>query len=749
MSDFAQNGEDIGLGAPRVLRRTVERHGGAFTHPSSRQRGRFGSANSGIDEHVTKTVNGPFIFSRAGGKGRTPTTNFRNLSLKQRRTCGRRIVNPKLLKPVRCGLRKQPLEKMQATHHQVTKKLDHKVQPIDGSDDEDEPFYADDFESESPRPCVGACHQDLAVDGAVEGQKVTPAAHTMSPSQAAIHAMHARLGLPKDLRYAVNLSKKALPVILFQSINMETYKKFGQKARKRSELVAMMKGEFVPTSSPSATLKSPEAKSPKRSSIRSHVPTCACETCRHERRRPNKLPTRLGFRVLGSEIKLIISILQSHGFLSCRKWNVLWTSQHLKSYFYQGLNKHQRVNQFPRSYEITRKDTLCRNINRMKALHGERNYGFVPEGWVLPAESDVFQRFYEQNGSGNVYIVKPAALSCGRGIYLTDDINDIQLHGLDDNVQVSQYISNPLLVDGYKVDLRMYVGITSFNPLTIYVHDAGLARFCTEKYSSDPKNYDNKFMHLTNFSINKLSDKFVSNDDEANDDMGQKWSLAAFKRRLVHDLGEAAVRQAFKSVNDIFIKTFISIEAQVNSAMKMFVPHTDNCFQLFGFDIMLDDNLRPWLIEINFAPSLACPSPLDLDLKSQVVSDLLNLSGVQPFDEGKMSAIKLGLGKQKQKNGGKKLSGKAVRDKGLPAPGSNGSSRLDGYPMEAKRSILSIEAADKRCGGFTRVFPNEDALKYRNLFEEPTPINDCVGEYFATRSTLARSPSHGAARRRF
>ena len=66
--------------------------------------------------------------------------------------------------------------------------------------------------------------------------------------------------------------------------------------------------------------------------------------------------------------------------------------------------------------------------------------------------------------------------------------------------------------------------------------------------------------------------------------------------------------------------------------MKMFVPFKENCFQLFGFDIMFDETLRPWLIEINFAPSLACGSPLDLKLKSRVVSDLLTLSGVVPYD---------------------------------------------------------------------------------------------------------------------
>ena len=603
----------------------------------------------------------------------------------------------------------------------------------DGGPDENEPFYADDFEAESPNkaePPPARSNQ------------------SMSPSQATIHGMHARLGLPKNLRYAVNLSKKALPVILFNTVDAELYRRFGPKAKKRSELVAMTNGTYNGDAANPAlqATASPEAKSPKRASIRSHVPTCGCESCRRSRRNPSKLPTRLGFRTMGSEIKLIISTFQSHGLLSTRKWNVLWTSQHLKSYFYQGLERHQRVNQFPRSYEITRKDTLCRNINRMKALHGDRHYGYIPEGFVLPAESDAFERFYEQNGGG-VFIVKPAALSCGRGINVTDDIRDIQLHGLDDNVQVSQYINDPLLVDGYKCDLRMYVGITNFNPLTIYVHEAGLARFATEKYSSSPDSFDNKFIHLTNFSINKMSDKFVVNEDEALDNVGQKWSLAAFKRRLVKDRGAEAVANAFDAVDDIFIKTFISIEAQVNSAMKMFVPYKENCFQLFGFDIMFDSALRPWLIEINFAPSLACGSPLDLNLKSSVVSDLLNLSGIQPYDEAKMGSGKAddkgGMGNGKGKRGGKKKKGKR------PRPGAKGKcqqaaqpppSRLEGYTVEEKRAILTVEAADRRAGGYTRIFPCKESYKYRSLFEEPRHLNDVLGDYFANGK---RSPHKG------
>ena len=46
----------------------------------------------------------------------------------------------------------------------------------------------------------------------------------------------------------------------------------------------------------------------------------------------------------------------------------------------------------------------------------------------------------------------------------------------------SEYIDKPLLIDGYKFDLRVYVAITSINPLRIYMYEDGLARFATQKY---------------------------------------------------------------------------------------------------------------------------------------------------------------------------------------------------------------------------------------------------------------------------
>ncbi len=66
---------------------------------------------------------------------------------------------------------------------------------------------------------------------------------------------------------------------------------------------------------------------------------------------------------------------------------------------------------------------------------------------------------------------------------------------------VSEYIKNPLLLNGFKFDLRIYVAITSVNPLRLYVYEEGLVRFATEKYSN--ADHKNVYVHLTNYSINK------------------------------------------------------------------------------------------------------------------------------------------------------------------------------------------------------------------------------------------------------
>lgn len=73
---------------------------------------------------------------------------------------------------------------------------------------------------------------------------------------------------------------------------------------------------------------------------------------------------------------------------------------------------------------------------------------------------------------------------------------------------VCKYISNPLLINNHKFDLRIYVLVTCVDPLRIYIYNEGLVRFASEPYDVSKGTKKNLYSHLTNYSINKKSETF-------------------------------------------------------------------------------------------------------------------------------------------------------------------------------------------------------------------------------------------------
>lgn len=245
----------------------------------------------------------------------------------------------------------------------------------------------------------------------------------------------------------------------------------------------------------------------------------------------------LKFKLVHADSRLVTSILQAHDFdqTEGHDWNILWTNTIGKPYLYTGLNEFQKVNHFPSSYEITRKNNLASNVLIMQNKFGKKEFDIIPETYVLPDEfSEFFNCFKKRQenlkhyNNDNLWIVKANALSRGRGIYLIDDPSQVNM---ESPCIISKYVSNPLLINGHKFDLRLYVVVTCFDPLRIYLYNEGLARFCTEKYNLG-KSLGNKFIHLTNYSINKKNTNFVQNVEEDEDDYGFKWSLTALLKHL-------------------------------------------------------------------------------------------------------------------------------------------------------------------------------------------------------------------------
>ena len=126
----------------------------------------------------------------------------------------------------------------------------------------------------------------------------------------------------------------------------------------------------------------------------------------------------------------------------------------------------------------------------------------MPLSYVLPHDQADLQDAMTKNPTRH-YIVKPSSSSQGKGIFITNNYTEVS--GLGQSSIVSEYVDQPLLLDGFKFDMRIYVALTCINPLRIYMYDDGLVRFATKKYSND---VSSRFTHLTNYSLNKKSANF-------------------------------------------------------------------------------------------------------------------------------------------------------------------------------------------------------------------------------------------------
>ena len=430
-------------------------------------------------------------------------------------------------------------------------------------------------------------------------------------------------------------------------------------------------------------------------------------------------PYHMTYKLHKTESRLLRAVLEDNGFVEStgNDWNFCWSGGHVKPYTLQGLNEYQKVNHFPRTYEITRKDKLYKNVCKMRQIYGAKHFDFLPRTYMLPHEYNEYYADYVKDKSA-LWIVKPNASSRGRGIFLVNHLSQVPM---DEACLISRYVSNPLLIDGFKFDMRIYVAVTCFDPLRIYMFHEGLTRFSTEKYNKSSRFVNNRFMHLTNYSINKKNEHFVQNESADQDNYGNKWSLSAL-RNYLRKCG-VDVDSLWRHIKDICIKTLLSIESFVNSACKMFVPSRTNCFELYGFDIMVDDNLHPWLLEVNLSPSLATDSPLDMKIKSAVLADLFNLAAFRPYDRHKF------------RSDHQSRMTSTVR----PLRQSRRTVQVtDELTNEEARVLKEAEDEYERRGGFERIYPCEDTAGYDAFFEVTRPYNSLLHQRMFGQAAGAR-----------
>ncbi len=185
---------------------------------------------------------------------------------------------------------------------------------------------------------------------------------------------------------------------------------------------------------------------------------------------------------------------------------------------------------------------------------------------------------------------------------------------------VQRYLERPLLVGGRKFDLRLYCAVTSFAPLRAWLYREGFARFTARRYASDAASLSNPFVHLTNHAIQKKDAAY----DAAQCDL--KWQLPSLRAYLQAQYGDAATNAAMGAINGV-----------VMQALKAVAPSIINdrhCAEMYGYDIMLDADLKPWLIEVNASPSLSADTAADAALKTRLIDDYLSVLDLEGAWQG-------------------------------------------------------------------------------------------------------------------
>jgi len=308
---------------------------------------------------------------------------------------------------------------------------------------------------------------------------------------------------------------------------------------------------------------------------------------------------------------------------------------------------------------------ICDKVNMALALRllqklWPQKFRFWPKSWLLPAETDELCGWLDKH-KGSTVIVKPEGGSQGEGIFLVQDAASLRLklsakahYGAGFGALAQRYLPEPLLLDGLKFDLRLYVVVTSLDPLDAYMCKEGLARFCTAKYEEPTAaNANEVYMHLTNYSVNKKSTLFKDEDPFDVHTQASKRPLGTLLSQIAAQeasegraFDESKLYAAFEEVCAVLLQAMVPVlkvtydrvareakpkrkkKAKSKSPKKSKVSEEEedeeedaeeaddaydpNCFQILGVDVLLDKNLQPWLLEVNARPSMEISNPVRL-----------------------------------------------------------------------------------------------------------------------------------------
>ncbi|WP_280547923.1 PqqD family peptide modification chaperone [Halomonas sp. 11-S5] len=376
-------------------------------------------------------------------------------------------------------------------------------------------------------------------------------------------------------------------------------------------------------------------------------------------------------------------------------WDAGWITGMPDAAQFRRVSPTRKMNHFPGNAALTVKsrlhDSLATLRERMRESHGAdhelvRRLAFFPRAYVMPGDYHALQEA-AQADPGQRWILKPTNASKGKGVRVLQDVAEAPLAR---DWLVQEYVANPHTIRGHKYVLRLYVLITSLSPLRVYLYRQGFAKLASEPW--DPEDADNPYSQLTNPDINALN-----SHAEVPVEFIDLERYRAWLRDQGHD-DEAL----FARIEDLVALTVISAVDAMRARTAEAGADPRGCYELLGLDCLVDDSLKPWILECNLSPSLGiCADPetggrVEEAVKGGLVHDMVALVD---------------------------LPGRALSEAGTAAQ----------EPDVTPQLVAEAEAEQARAGGFLWLLPAVDPERYLPYFALPTPADLRLAEALTGR----------------
>jgi len=279
-----------------------------------------------------------------------------------------------------------------------------------------------------------------------------------------------------------------------------------------------------------------------------------------------------------------------------------------------------------------------------------REKDWYPVAYVLPKEKDELLAAMAAGGDKqkNLWIAKPKNNYAGAGIVVYPGNSDELQELVKDSENhpkslVQRYLADPLLIGGYKFHMRIHLCITSLDPLEGYVQENGQCLFATKPYHLKKcalgANFDPP-VHVTNMGLNATpenKDAFFFQKPVIG--KGQQLRMAELEAWLKKHHSQYDKQDLWEQITHIAAETvrYISRAPAVRKNLPRLLPQGH--FEILGMDLMLDNNLKVYMCEVNGDPGLDYPDKEvleepnpDFDKESSACTDtwhdLLTLLGL-------------------------------------------------------------------------------------------------------------------------